>query len=39
MGVKWETKTNKIPEMKRAIETINGKKINVGVLNGEHAWL
>lgn len=37
--VKWETKYDNIPNMKRSIETIKGKKINVGVLNGEHAWL
>ena len=39
MGVKWETKVDKFPDMTKSIETINGKKIQVGVFNGEHRWL
>lgn len=39
MGVKWKTTVNKIPDMIKSIETINGKKVQVGVFNGEHAWL
>lgn len=39
MGVKWETKTDKIPDMVKTIETLGGKKIQVGVLEGEQRWL
>lgn len=39
MSVKWKTTFNKMPEMQKSIETINNKKIKVGVFSGEHAWL
>ena len=39
MGVKWTTKTNKLPQIKKSLETIGGKQVKVGVFNGEHAWL
>lgn len=39
MGVKYKTKTNKLPEISKTIEMINGKKVKVGALKGEHAWL
>lgn len=40
MSVKWKTKSNKFPEMERAIAELNGKKVQVGVLGGgEQAWL
>lgn len=39
MAVRWRTTINKIPEITARTEAINGKKIKVGVFNGEHAWL
>lgn len=36
--VKWKTTINKFPEMQKNIETLNGKKIQVGVLEGESQW-
>lgn len=39
MGVKWKTKTNKLPKMSKMIETIGDKKVQVGALEGDHAWL
>ena len=39
MGVKWHTKFNKLPEMTATIESIKGKKVKVGALQGKHAWL
>lgn len=38
MSVKIKTKKNKIPEMKKALKTLGGLKIQVGVM-GEIAWL
>lgn len=37
--VKWKTKKNKIPDMITQIEILDGKKIEVGVFEGENAWL
>lgn len=37
--VKWKTKKNKIPDMITQLEILEGKKIEVGVLEGEHQWL
>lgn len=40
MGIKWTTKTNKFPEMKRNAAELNGKSVEVGVLGGgEESWL
>lgn len=40
MGVvKWKTKVNKLPKVSKSVESIEGKKVKVGVFNGEHAWL
>lgn len=39
MGIKWTTKTNKIPKMIKSAESISGKKVKVGVLDGDNAWL
>lgn len=40
MAVKVRTKTNKIPLMEKEFNSLNGKKVQVGVLGGgEHAWL
>ncbi|MFR4538163.1 MAG: hypothetical protein ACLT5F_09110 [Anaerotignaceae bacterium] len=37
--VKWETKKNIIPDMITELEILDGKKIEVGVFEGENAWL
>lgn len=37
--LKWKTKKNKIPDMITELEFLNGKKIEVGVFEGENAWL
>lgn len=39
MGVKWTTKINKLPEVSAAVESMKGKRVKVGALTGEHAWL
>ena len=39
MGVRIRTTINKIPEITATTQGLNGKKIKVGVFNGEHAWL
>ena len=37
--MKWNTKVNKIPSIMKTMKEINGKRIQVGVLEGEHQWL
>ncbi len=37
--MKWNTKINKIPSITETMKEINGKKIQVGVLEGESQWL
>lgn len=39
MSIKWTTKKNLIPSIMTEMKEINGKKIEVGVLEGEHQWL
>jgi hypothetical protein len=39
MAVKVRTKKNLLPEMIKNVEELNGKKVQVGVLTGEHQWL
>lgn len=39
MGYKHTTVKNEFPEMKRRMELIDGKGVEVGVIRGEHAWL
>lgn len=39
MAVRYKTVKNKFPEMKTSIKKLDGAKVNVGVLEGEHAWL
>ena len=39
MGVKWKTKVNKLPQVAKTAETIGGRKVKVGALEGDHAWL
>jgi hypothetical protein len=39
MGVSYTTKKNLIPQMMKKAQAINGKKVEVGVFDGDHAWL
>lgn len=39
MGVKWKTEFNKLPEISATATTINSRKVKVGALKGENAWL
>ena len=38
-GVKIKTVKDKIPDMIKTFESLNGKKVQVGVFDGENAWL
>lgn len=41
MGVKFKytTKTDKLTEMVTRLESLKDRKVKVGCLNGDHAWL
>lgn len=39
MGAKHKTVKNDIPKMRQQLNIINGTGVEVGVLNGEQAWL
>lgn len=39
MGVKYKTKKDNFPNVQRSLEMLKGKKVTVGCLKGEHAWL
>ena len=39
MGVKIKTTLNNFPDMKAKVESLNGRKVKVGVLTGEHRYL
>lgn len=40
MGVKVRCKTNnKIPKLTNTMKSLNGKKVQIGAINGSHAWL
>lgn len=39
MGVSYTTKKNLIPQMMKKAQALNGKKVEVGVFDGDHAWL
>ena len=39
MAVKWKTTVNKLPEVKKTVESLSNRKIEVGCIEGEHAWL
>ena len=39
MRVKYTTKGDDFPSMKRRLDAINGSGVEVGVLQGENAWL
>lgn len=39
MPVRIRTVKDEFPKVERSIEDLNGLKVNVGILGGEHAWL
>lgn len=39
MGVKWVTKTNKLPKITQTMQTLSRKSIEIGAIQGENAWL
>lgn len=39
MSVKWKTKINKLPTVSATTKALNNKKVTVGVLKGDNAWL
>lgn len=39
MGVTVKTKINKIPQIEKAVKSLDGKFIEVGIFNGRSAWL
>ena len=39
MGVRIKTKFNRLPEIRHNAEALNGTSVQVGVLEGENAWL
>ena len=39
MGVKWTTKTNKLPDIAKTLTTLGGRSVEVGVLQGDNRWL
>lgn len=39
MSVTWKTKTNKLPKISKSIEALGSRSIEVGAIQGEHAWL
>lgn len=39
MGVKFKTAKNKFPEMIKTAKALNGRKVQVGCIQGDHAWL
>ena len=38
LGVRYKTTINKLPKVMASIETLNGRKVHVGALEGEHSW-
>lgn len=39
MGAKYKTVKDNFPDMIKSLETLNGKKVNVGCIKGDHTWL
>jgi len=39
MGCKVKTKKDLTDKLRKAASGLDGTKVNVGVLTGEHAWL
>ena len=39
MDVKYKVKVNKLPNVSQTLETLNGRKVEIGAIQGDHAWL
>lgn len=39
MSTKWTTKKDMLPDMIEKLKGLNGKSVEIGVFDGEHAWL
>ena len=39
MGVKYKTKTNKIPQLTQNLKSLNGRRVEIGALQGDNKWL
>lgn len=39
MSIRYKTTINKLPKVATTIERLDGKKVHVGALQGEHVWL
>ena len=39
MGVKWQTKFNKLPKLYATTEALGSRTVQVGALKGDNAWL
>lgn len=39
MGARWQTTLDNLPRMTQSIRALNGKKVQVGAMQGSHAWL
>lgn len=39
MGYKMKTEIDLTEKIKKAMKSLDGSKVNVGVLSGEHQWL
>ena len=38
MGIRYKSKTNRLPEVAKSLEMMNGRKVTVGALRGTNAW-
>ena len=39
MGAKYKTVTNKIPQLTERLKSLNGRRVEVGALQGDNRWL
>ncbi len=39
MGIKYRTTIDKLPKVQATIKAMSGRKVQVGALQGEAAWL
>lgn len=39
MGIKYKTVVDRLPEVSKTLQALNGTKVKVGALQGSHAWL
>ena len=39
MGIRYTTKRDNFPKLKKKLNALDGKSVEVGVLRGEHKWL